>query len=143
MTIPPLTLALLAALALPAVAAPPAPNESIPNPQGLREQEQIRHDKAMRVLKEQKIDASPQRTFDRRSCGNDHGCILGVEARYRDKVIAIDKKMPEETALHRKALLEIAEMERQYRSYGRLQQQQQTQQQRQTSQPQATNPPGN
>lgn len=150
MTIPLLALALLATLALPAIAAPPAPDENTPNPQRLREQEQIRYDQAMRVLQEQKIDMNTQRTIDRRNCKNDRGCMQQVEAQYRDKVIAIDNKMTEEIALHRKALLEIAEMDRQYRSYGRLQQpqptqpqQRQTQQQRQTPQPQGNNPPGN
>ena len=103
---------------------PGMPNENIPDPRGLRDQRKIQYDKEMRVLREKKIDAATRRTVGRRNCKSDRACIAQVEETYKDEVRQIDNETTEVIATHRKALMEIQEMEREWKTYERLQREQ-------------------
>ena len=71
-----------------------------------------------------KIDASARRTIGHRNCQADKACHAQVDQTYQDEIREIDTRITQLIATRRTPLLEISEMEREWKAYGRLQREQ-------------------
>jgi hypothetical protein len=123
----PLALAALLALAGPSVVLVPAPARgqgasTVPaeptavDPRGLREEAKTNWERDMRVIKEGQIDAETNRVTGLRDCKKDKACERQVMETYHDRQRELANQKTARTALYKKVLLEISELERQYKA---------------------------
>jgi hypothetical protein len=116
--------ALLVIVALGGVLAPAStmgqlPAPAPPNPGRLRQAEQTRWEGDMRAIRKGQIEAEAARTVGLRNCKSDKACERQVMDAYHDQQRELANQKTLANAKHKETLLEIAEMERQWKEYQR------------------------
>jgi len=86
------------------------------DPSGLRQEAKTHWETDMRIIKEGQIDAETNRTTGLRNCKHDKSCERQVMETYHDRQRELANQKTVKTADYKKILLEISELERQYKA---------------------------
>lgn len=97
-----------------------AMDRNLPDPRGLREEQNMRYQGALDRLREAQIDAQAQRDIGYRNCREDRGCLRQLAEQYQTRIREIGNRRTEENALYRKAMIEIGQMERERKTYAQM-----------------------